>query len=94
MRSRPRLNDSQLGLVIAAALVAVACWVTVTIDRHREEHGHHIPAPLFDVKGVHRPEDRAERKGQHAGGGHASFFATGRLSDAVRRVRTDSDKRP
>lgn len=92
MRSRVRLTDSMVGLLIATVLVGSALWVWQVCAMHAEQHGHDGARPMFDFEGVQRPEDRAGREVQQGGGLHGSFFATGRLSDAVRRPRTDSDK--
>lgn len=93
MRSRPTLNDSLTGLLISAAVVMVTIWVLHIIAMHAKEHGHDGPAPLFQAEPVQGAEVHARREGEQGsgGGGHASFFATGSVSDAVRRRRNDSD---
>lgn len=91
MRSLLR-SDSVLGLLVAAVLVALCAWFVGVCNRHAKEHGHCVPFPALDVEGA---------QGGHADGGgvegqacgvHASFFATGRVSDAVRRRGNASDK--
>lgn len=74
-------------LVMALVLLAVAG----VIDRHLKEHGHDGTTPLLDVEQAHGAEAKPRRKAEQGGGGHASFFATARLSDAVRRRRNGSD---
>jgi len=93
MRSRPNLNDSLAGLLISAALVAVAVWVLHIIAMHAEEHGHYRPAPVFQAEPAQGAEAHARREAEQGGGGHASFFATGSVSDAVRRRGNESDSR-
>lgn len=89
MRSRLTLGDSLLGGIIAMALVAGAGFVLWTLDRHAEEHGHDRPFANVGAVRAERPEARADGEGQD--GGHAVFFATASLSDAVRRGRNGSD---
>jgi hypothetical protein len=93
MRSRLTLSDTMTGLLISIMLVAAAAWVLEVLHTHAEKHGHDVPAPLFQTEPVHGGDDGAGRKAQHGGGGggHAYFFATGSVSDAVRRCRNDSD---
>ena len=91
MRSLPR-SDTWLGLVVAAGLVAAAGWAAVVVDRHAEQHGHCAPLALIDVERAQRDELHAGGEGVGVGGGHASFFATARVSDAVRRGRNVSDR--
>lgn len=91
MRSLPR-SDTWAGLAVAACLVAAAGWAAVVIDRHAEEHGHRAPLAMIDVERAQRRELDAGGRGVGGCGGHASFFATGRLSDAVRRRGTGSDR--
>lgn len=92
MRSRIA-TDTGKGLVICVVLVCIAGWVVHVIDRHREEHGHCAPLAAIDVVLAQRDQGHGMREGQDVGcGGHASFFATGRVSDAVRRPRTDSEQ--
>ena len=86
------ISDTGKGLVICIVLVAIAGWVVHVIDRHREEHGHCAPRAPIDVELAQRHEGDGAREGQDVGcSGHASFFATGMVSDAVRRPRTDSE---
>ena len=88
MRSLPR-SDTWLGLAVAAGLVAAAGWAAVVIDRHAEQHGHGAPLALIDVERAQRLQ--RDVGGQGGGVVHASFFATGSVSDAVRRGGTESD---
>ena len=88
MRSFPR-SDTWLGLAVAAGLVAAAGWAAVVIDRHAEQHGHGAPLALIDVELAQRLQ--RDVGGQGGGVVHASFFATGSVSDAVRRGGTESD---
>lgn len=93
MRSRLRLNDSLLGLLVSACIVLVVACVWQLSAMHAKEHGHDGPAPLFQAEPVQGAEENARREGKQGsgGGGHASFFATASVSDAVRRRRNDSD---
>lgn len=91
MRSLPR-SDTWLGLAVAAGLVAAAGWAAVVIDRHAEQHGHCAPLAMIDVERAQRDELHAGGWGVCGGGGHASFFATGGVSDAVRRCGAESDR--
>lgn len=93
MPSRRPLNDSLLGLVIAAALVVAGVWVCMVIDRHAEEHGHNRADAMGCVIGADGGEDRPAWEAVDGGGVHAPFFATGSVSDAVRRRRTGWDRR-
>lgn len=91
MRSQAA-TDLRHGLIACIALVVTAGWVVHVIDRHAEEHGHCAPLAAIDVVLAQRNQGDGKREGQDVGcGGHASFFATGRVSDAVRRPRTDSE---
>lgn len=85
MRSLPRLTDSQLGLLVACALVAIACWVLATIEQHLEEHGH---CPAYATLSVERAEwdqDDARREGNALG--HGCMLSRGSAGDHVRGGR-------
>ena len=88
MRSRA-LPDTWTGLLVAGLLVAAAGAGAVVIDRHAEQHGHGAPLALIDVELAQRLQ--RDVGGQGGGVVHASFFATGSVSDAVRRGGTESD---
>lgn len=91
MRSQAS-TDLWHGLMACVALLVVAGWVVHVINRHAEEHGHCAPLAAIDVVLAQRHQGDGKREGQDVGcGSHASFFATGRVSDAVRRPRTDSE---
>lgn len=85
MRSRPRISDSMVGLMIACGLVVVACWVIVTIDRHVKEHGHCSPdAP----RGVERAErDQGDAGRQRSDSGHDCILSQGTGQEYVRGGR-------
>lgn len=72
-----RLRDSVLGLLISAALVAAACFVLVTLDRHAEEHGHYQPGAAAGVVGPQRLEGEAGSGRQGRGVGHGFFSPAG-----------------
>lgn len=87
MRSRPTLNDSLTGLLISTALVIVFVWVLHIIAMHAEEHGHHLPAPVFQAEPVQGAEEDARREAeQGGGGGHGFIFARGSLSTPLNLV--------
>lgn len=90
MRSLPA-SDTWAGLAVAAALVGAAGFAAVAVDRHAEQHGHGAPLALIDVERAQRSELHAGGRGVGGCGGHASFFATVRVSDAARRCRNESD---
>ena len=92
--SSHRLPGVVLGAVVATVMVAVAWYVGAVIVSHAEEHGHYPAVAAATVECTERAEAQGEARGegQDAGGRHGPFFATGRLSDAVRRCRTGSDK--
>ena len=90
MRSFLR-SDTARGLLVSALLVCVAAAGAVVIDRHAEQHGHCAPLALIDVERAQRLQRGAGRQVEGRCGGHASFFATGRVSDAVRRGGIESD---
>ena len=91
--SSPRLPDVVMGAVVATVMVAVAWYVGAVILSHAEEHGHYPAVTVAAVECAERPEAQgdASGEGQDAGVRHGPFFATRRLSDAVRRCRTGSD---
>ena len=92
MRSwlRPIFTLAALLLV----LVVVGAAVLGVIERHLEQHRHDATAPEFGMEPVQGAEAHARREAeQGGGGGHASFFATASLSDAVRRRRTEWEPR-
>lgn len=89
MRSCEWLTDSMFGLIVATALVCAVGWAAVVIDRHAEQHGHCAPLAMIDVELAQRLQ--RDVGGQGGGVVHASFFATGSVSDAVRRGGTESD---
>lgn len=62
MRSRLRLTDSMLGIVIAAAMLAAALLVWQVCAVHAKQHGHDGARPLFDFEGAQRTEVRAKRE--------------------------------
>lgn len=78
-----------------AALLLVMLMVGLTmlgiIERHLEEHRHNRTAAVGDVEQVQCAEAQTGGEADQGGGGHASFFATGSVSDAVRRHRNGSD---
>lgn len=84
-------SDTWLGLAVAAGLVAAAGWAAVVVDRHAEQHGHCAPLAMIDVERTQRLQGDVGEQGAVGCGGHASFFATGRVSDAARRRGTASD---
>lgn len=88
-------SDTWLGLAVAAGLVAAAGWAAVVVDRHAEQHGHcaplALPLALIDVERAQRDEVHAGGRGVCGCACHASFFATGGVSDAVRRSGIESD---
>lgn len=90
MRSLPA-SDTWAGVAVAAALVGAAGFASVVIDRHAEQHGHCAPLAMIDVERAQRDELHASGRGVCRCAGHASFFATGRVSDAVRRCGIESD---
>lgn len=90
MRSRAH-PDTWTGLLVAGLLVAAAGAGAVVIDRHAEQHGHCAPLALIDVERAHRDEVHAGGRGVRGCACHASFFATGGVSDAVRRRGIESD---
>lgn len=90
MRSLAR-SDTLTGLIVSAVLVAGAASALHAIDVHTKEHGHDVARAACDVEGAQHRDGECGREGQHGCGGHASFFATARLSDAVRRDRNGSD---
>lgn len=92
MRSCEWLTDSMFGLIVATALVCAVGWAAVVIDRHAEQHGHGAPLALIDVERTQRSELHAGEHGAGGCAGHASFFATGGVSDAVRRCGIESDR--
>ena len=92
MRSCEWLTDSMFGLIVATAMVCAVGWAAVVIDRHAEQHGHGAPLALIDVERTQRSELHAGGQGVGGCGGHASFFATGGVSDAVRRCGIESDR--
>lgn len=91
MRSFLR-SDTARGLLVSALLVCAAAAGAVVIDRHAEQHGHCAPLALIDVERAQRDEVRAGGRGVCGCAGHASFFATGGVSDAVRRRGIESDR--
>ena len=91
MRSWLRTGFTLVALLLVLCLVGVA--VLGMIERHLEEHRHHGPAAVVDVEPVHGAEARACGEAEQGGGGHASFFATASVSDAVRRRRTEWESR-
>ena len=90
MRSFLR-SDTARGLLVSALLVCAAAAGAVVIDRHAEQHGHCAPLALIDVERAQRDEVHAGGRGVCGCACHASFFATGGVSDAVRRCGTESD---
>ena len=88
MRSFLR-SDTARGLLVSALLVCAATAGAVVIDRHAEQHGHCAPLAMIDVELAQRLQ--RDVGGQGGGVVHASFFATGSVSDAVRRGGTESD---
>lgn len=88
MRSRHSL-DSWVGLLVAGLLVGAVGAGAVLVDRHAEQHGHGAPLAMIDVELAQRLQ--RDVGGQGGGVVHASFFATGSVSDAVRRGGTESD---
>lgn len=82
MSSRPRLTDSMVGLLIAGALVATACWVIVTIDRHVKEHGHCSPYSTLSVERAERDQGDAGRKRQDVR--HGCILSRGTGQEYVR----------
>lgn len=90
MRSLPH-SDTWLGFAVAGGLVAAAGWAAVVIDRHAEQHGHCAPLAMIDVERTQRDELHAGGRGVCGCACHASLFATGGVSDAVRRCGTESD---
>lgn len=88
MRSFLR-SDTARGLLVSALLVCAAAAGAVVIDRHAEQHGRGAPLALIDVERMQRLQ--RDVGGQGGGVVHASSFATGSVSDAVRRGGTESD---
>lgn len=88
MRSFLR-SDTARGLLVSALLVCAAGAGAVVIDRHAEQHGHCAPLAMIDVELAQRLQ--RDVGGQGGGVVHASFFATGSVSDAVRRCGIESD---
>lgn len=76
MRSRFRLNDSLLGLLVSACIVLVVACVWQVSAMHAKEHGHDGPAPLFQAEPAQGAEGQSRRKAEQAGGGgHGFIFA-------------------
>lgn len=88
MRSRHQL-DTWRGLLVAGLLVGAVGAGAVLVDRHAEQHGHCAPLAMIDVELAQRLQ--RDVGGQGGGVVHASFFATGSVSDAVRRCGIESD---
>lgn len=91
MRSFLR-SDTARGLLVSALLVCAAAAGAMVIDRHAEQHGHCAPLAMIDVERTQRLQCDVGEQGVVGCGGHASFFATGRVSDAVRRCGIESDR--
>ena len=81
MRSFLRSNVVQ-GICIPLAMVVIAAWVAVIIDRHAEEHGHRPPLAMIDVERTHRRQVDADGKGQDVG--HARMVSGDRPGNYVR----------
>lgn len=92
MRSCEWLTDSMFGLIVATALVCAAGFAAVVIDRHAEQHGHCAPLAMIDVERAQRLQRDVGGQGVGGCAGHASFFATGGVSDAVRRCGIEWDR--
>ncbi len=83
-------------LTLAAVLlvgVLVLIAVVGVIVRHGIEHGHDITRPHASAPGAQGSEAGQLREANDGGGLHGFSYATGSLSDAVRRRRNGSDKR-
>lgn len=76
-------------LLLVMFLVGLA--VLGIIERHLEEHRHNRAAAVDNIEQVHCAEAHAGGEADQGGAGHASFFATGSVSDAVRHRRNESD---
>lgn len=88
MRSRVRLTDSMVGLLIATVLVGIALWVWQVCAMHAKQHGHDGARPMFDFEGVQRPAKRAGGEVQQGGGFHVSTMPVVAAPCHVRRSRT------
>jgi hypothetical protein len=79
MRSLLR-SDSVLGLLVAAALVALCAWFVGVCNRHAKEHGHCVPFPALDVEGAQG--GHGDQGGEGQDGCHAGHLAPARAGAA------------
>lgn len=84
-------------LVVLIVLLVGGCLAAAAIgavDQVGEQYRHRRADAGLGVEGIERGQAQPGLggEGQEGGSGHASFFATSGVSDAVRRRRNDSDR--